>query len=201
VFGESVIIGTYLDGIVTCHFQASSDQLALQQRQIALEGRGKNIGLCTRRDTHLSCEHASIKPQIAGDFNQLEIGGTFWPILYSRYLDEVSRNERSSRKGRLGAITDSRRTTTSSGSITAQRVGTADISLNKKPGNGRKDFAEFTHASSPHASRALLHPAHPATAATILRNLRLHPAMATTIMRNFPTFCTLPKNWLKNLVL
>ena len=101
--GESVI--NYLEDIVICLFQVSNDQLALQQRQIALEGRGKNVGSCMRRDTHLglSCEHASIEPQIAGDFNQLDVGGH---LLAHRYLDKVSRNVRSSQKGRLGAIAE-----------------------------------------------------------------------------------------------
>jgi len=93
----------YLEDIVVCLFQASGDWFALQQRQVALEGREKNVGLCTRCDTHLSCEHASIEPEIARDVNQLDVCGH---LLTHRYLDEVSRNERSSWKGRLSAIAE-----------------------------------------------------------------------------------------------
>ena len=99
--GGSVI--KYLEDIVICLFQASSDRFALQQRQIALEGRRKNVGLYKRCDTHLSCEHASIEPQIAGDFDQLDVCGH---LLAHRYLDDVSRDERSSRKGRLSTIAE-----------------------------------------------------------------------------------------------
>jgi hypothetical protein len=63
-------------------------------------------------------------------------------------------------------------------------------------GNGRNDFVEFTHANTTHV---LL---HPATAATILRNLpTLHwqlthaaaPATAGTILRNLPTLTQLTR--------
>jgi len=53
--------------------------------------------------THTSCEHASIEPQITRDVNQLDVCGH---LLAPRYLDEVSRDEQSSRKGRLNAIAE-----------------------------------------------------------------------------------------------
>ena len=53
--------------------------------------------------THTSCEHASIEPQITRDVNQLDVCGH---LLAHRYLNEVSRNERSSGKGGLNTIAE-----------------------------------------------------------------------------------------------
>jgi hypothetical protein len=53
--------------------------------------------------THLPSEDASIKPQITRDINKLHICGHF---LTQGNLDKVAGDERSSRKGRLRAITE-----------------------------------------------------------------------------------------------
>jgi hypothetical protein len=53
--------------------------------------------------THLPSEHASIKPQITRDIDQLHIRGHF---LTQGNLDKVAGDERSSGEGRLRAITE-----------------------------------------------------------------------------------------------
>ncbi len=53
--------------------------------------------------TYLASEHAPVESQVAGNINYLDVGGHLLP---HNQVDNVSRDERSSREARLHSITE-----------------------------------------------------------------------------------------------